>query len=258
MFGLFKKSKHPDKFLEYFYILQKDLKMKEPYISSFIQNKSDELSKTDYTLRNNFKTSNMSSSLKSIINEFGFEYCTISFLCQTIYMKEFKIGKIPSRNFEYSVIGLLLIFSDIVDRIDRNFIKFIVNKKDEKWPNVDSLVFESGINNAEKEFTTDTIIKSAGKIASIIDYIIDEKGMNFFCNGSLGVKKDGSFVFIGSNKVKIGDIYTSVIPINTMESSKLFVDMAFHDTSEKLKGLESDMITTFIDQIAMEAARKMI
>lgn len=143
MLGFFrKKNDYPDKSMEYYTILRRDFGMKEPYISAFIRNSGDELSKAEHNIRKGYTSPNMSSSIKAIINDFGFEYSTIVFVCNTIYMNDFKRGKILSNEFEYSVVGLLIKLKNITSRIDKRFPDWLINNKDEKWPNLDYLVFE--------------------------------------------------------------------------------------------------------------------
>jgi hypothetical protein len=143
MFGFFKrKNKYLDKSMEYHTILSRDFGMKEPYISTFIKFCGDELSKAEHNIRNGYSSPDVSSTIKGIVNDFGFEYSTIVFVCSGIYMNEFKRGKILSTEFEYSVVGLLVKLKNITSRLDRMFCNYLINNKDKGWPNLDYLVFE--------------------------------------------------------------------------------------------------------------------
>jgi len=143
MFGFFrKKNDYPDKSMGYYTLLSRDFGMKEPYISTFINNCGDELSKAEHNIRKSYASPSVSSSIKAIINDFGFEYSTIVFVCNTIYMNDFKRGKILSNEFEYSVVGLLIKLKKITSRIDKRFPEWLIDNKDKKWPNLDCLVFE--------------------------------------------------------------------------------------------------------------------
>ncbi|WP_148895496.1 hypothetical protein [Geothermobacter ehrlichii] len=142
MFGFFKKrTAYKDKSLDYQAILRRDFDMLEPYVGEFIKYSGDELSKTEHNIRSGYKSSGMSSSIKAIINDFGFEYSAIVFVCITTYMTDFKKGKTRSKNFEYAVVGLLIKLKEITRRVDRRFSEWLIKNKDQKWPNLDRLVF---------------------------------------------------------------------------------------------------------------------
>jgi hypothetical protein len=140
MFGFFKKKdEFPDLAILYYSILKRDFGMKEPYLSEFI--KFSDISKTDRNVRRGYESPHASSSIKSIIKDYGFEYSTIVLSCNAIYMEEFKKGKIHSREYEYAVVGLLIKLKHITGRIDKLFPEWLISKCDQKWPNLERLVF---------------------------------------------------------------------------------------------------------------------
>lgn len=116
--------------------------MKLHYTDFFINKRGDELSSGEFNLRNSHSSPNVSSTIKSAIAEFGFEYFTLVTICWGIYNKELKAGKFVSDEEELVSIALLIKLANITSKLDPLFSEYLKNNNELRWPKLNEKVFE--------------------------------------------------------------------------------------------------------------------
>lgn len=140
---LSKKKTYPNLTDKYDTILRRDLSVNANYAHAFVTNRGDQLSSSEFNIRKANETGDISSLLKSIIIDYGYEYFTLITVCTSIYFYELKVGKWVSDEEELVAVALMIKLKHITSKIDPAFSVWLLKNFDSRWPNLYEKVFEA-------------------------------------------------------------------------------------------------------------------
>lgn len=142
-----KKETYPNLTDKYDTILRRDLSVNANYAHTFVTNRGDQLSSSEFNIRKANETGNISSLLKSIIIDYGYEYFTLITVCTSMYFHELKVGKWVSDEEELVAVALMIKLKHITSRMDPGFSNWLLKNFDTKWPDILETVFQDAFSS---------------------------------------------------------------------------------------------------------------